>query len=75
MSEEDTRDKGYTCKKCKKFNPYEPYVFAHWNECLIHTCECGARHSFYAGIVSYVRPKEEGSHDPNRQARRKRRSH
>lgn len=35
--------KGYECEVCKKWNGYQAYVYAHWDEVLTHTCECGAK--------------------------------
>ena len=36
-------DKGFNCSKCKKRHEYTPYVYAHTNIELIHTCDCGAK--------------------------------
>ena len=37
-------DKGFNCSKCKKRHEYSPYVYAHTNIELVHTCDCGAKH-------------------------------
>lgn len=43
---------GYTCI-CGEVHKYPAYVFAHWDEELIHTCEkCGTKHDIYQGEAS-----------------------
>jgi transcription elongation factor Elf1 len=37
-------DKGFSCTQCKKRHEYSPYVYAHSNIELVHTCDCGAKH-------------------------------
>ena len=49
--------KGYTCRKCKTEHKYPSYVYAHWDEVLDHTCECGAVHSIYQGSASMRKKK------------------
>lgn len=47
--------KGFNCKnpKCKKWHDFGVYVFGHWNEKLVHTCDaCGQKHSIDAGRVT-----------------------
>ena len=34
---------GFTCE-CGKFHEFTPYVAAHSNEELVHTCPCGKKH-------------------------------
>lgn len=48
--------KGFNCKnpKCKKWDDFGVYVYAHWNEELIHTCECGQQHRVKAGKVTRI---------------------
>jgi transcription elongation factor Elf1 len=43
--------KGFECLACGKHHDFDAYVFAHWNESLIHTCDCGAKHDIQRGIV------------------------
>src|SRR5688500_19736899 len=43
---------GFTCKGCGKFHAFKTYVYAHWNDRLNHTCECGI-------TVQLVRRSEE----------------
>jgi len=45
--------RGYDCPNCSKTNKFVPYVYAHWNDLLTHTCECGQTHSLLAGEVHY----------------------
>ena len=47
----DSSPRGFTCE-CGHEVKYPPYVFARWNEELIHTCtECGAKHTITEGIA------------------------
>ena len=43
---------GYDCA-CGKHHHYPPYVIAHQNDELIHTCECGRRNSIL-GLVATI---------------------
>jgi hypothetical protein len=45
---------GFTCE-CGKAHKYSAYVAAHWRERLLHTCDCGAKHSIREGIVKLVK--------------------
>ena len=40
--------KGYTCE-CGLLNRYPFYVFAHWEDLLTHTCECGREYEIRHG--------------------------
>lgn len=42
--------KGTTCK-CGKFEPFHPWVYAHWDEELVRVCECGVKTTVLAGRV------------------------
>ena len=44
----DKNPKAYLCK-CTRTNEFSDYVFEHWNEHLLHTCECGRKHVIYQG--------------------------
>jgi transcription elongation factor Elf1 len=48
MSKEEL-PKGFTCKKCGKEEVFPPYVYAHWNEPLTHSCPCGRVHKILRG--------------------------
>jgi transcription elongation factor Elf1 len=50
MKENDL-PKGFDCETCDKHHEFVGYVYAHWNERLTHTCECGALHEIRAGIA------------------------
>ena len=39
-----TDNKGFTCTQCKKYHPFDAYVYAHTNIELVHTCDCGKKH-------------------------------
>jgi hypothetical protein len=44
--------KGYDCQCCKKHHKYPLYVFAHYDEALIHKCDqCEATHEIFRGIA------------------------
>lgn len=42
--------KGYYCE-CGKYHEFPAWVYAHWDERLDHTCECGRRNSLFEGEV------------------------
>lgn len=73
MAEEVKLPQGYRCK-CKRFNEFSLWVFAHWSDAVIHICECGRKHLVYRGEATFIKPRseEDPRHDPRRQARRKR---
>lgn len=49
--------KGFNCSACGKYHEFGVYVVAHFREELIHTCECGAKHSVICCIATpYVEP-------------------
>ena len=52
MSEQPT---GFTCQTCGKRHGFGVYVAAHWEDALIHTCECGAKHLLRRGRVTQTR--------------------
>lgn len=37
--------KGFACTACGKFHEFSFYVYAHTRDKLVHTCDCGARHT------------------------------
>ena len=43
----------FTCE-CGKVHPLGVYVSAHWLEVLVHTCDCGRRHSLHNGMVKLM---------------------
>jgi len=46
---------GFTCTKCEKWHMFGGYVAAHTNVELVHTCDCGAKHSVRNYVVERVR--------------------
>jgi hypothetical protein len=42
--------KSYTCK-CGRVNEFGVWVFAHQNEVLIGSCECGRKNEILRGLV------------------------
>ena len=43
--------KGFTCD-CGREEEYPSWVFAHWNEALVCTCEdCGQKWSIFRGLA------------------------
>ena len=53
MIEKNDMPKGFKCE-CGKEHEFTPYVYAHWREILVHTCECGIKHEILAGTVSKI---------------------
>lgn len=52
-------NRGYTCT-CGKEHKYGAYVFAHWREVLIHTCDaCGAKHEIIFGYAKPLKEKDD----------------
>jgi hypothetical protein len=45
--------KGYRCE-CGERHQFGVYVFAHWNDEIVHTCQCGRRHMVQSGEVSLL---------------------
>lgn len=67
MALTETLTKGFTCV-CGKEHKFPPYVYAHWNVELVHTCElsdggCGAKHWMRSGIVTLVQKRRKKRHD------------
>ena len=36
---------GFLCTGCNRWHAFGVYVLGHPNDELVHTCECGAKHS------------------------------
>jgi len=51
---------GYTCG-CGKFHKADMWSCAHWNERLIHECDCGNRNAIKSGKVEKVYRKDSKS--------------
>lgn len=45
---------GFKCTACAKDHKFPAYVYAHWSEPLVHTCECGTRHEILRGAISPI---------------------
>lgn len=43
---------GFKCGGCGTFHKFDAYVWAHWNERLTHTCECGVVVDIVGGGIS-----------------------
>jgi transcription elongation factor Elf1 len=42
--------KGFNCSWCGKYHEFALYVFSHWRDLLVHTCDaCGAVHKIVCG--------------------------
>jgi hypothetical protein len=50
--------KGFACTKCDLFHLFTSYVYAHYDEALIHTCECGAKHEIVRGRPHAINAKK-----------------
>lgn len=48
----------FDCRTCAKTHILGVYVAGHWDEKLIHTCTCGAKHSVLRGAVKFVKAGE-----------------
>jgi hypothetical protein len=49
----------YTCK-CGLQNEFAPYVFAHWNVQIVHSCDCGRKNCILRGrIVKWGKVENE----------------
>ena len=46
--------KRWQCMQCNKEHVLGPYVFAHWDDDLQHTCDCGHKHSVLRGHITYL---------------------
>ena len=44
--------KGFRCSGCNQRHEFPPYVYAHWDEELTHTCDCGVRHIIVNGTAT-----------------------
>lgn len=47
--------KSFTCETCKTEHQLPGYVFAHWDEPLTHTCDCGAKHRLIRGQATQTK--------------------
>lgn len=47
-------DEGFVCE-CGQHHVFGVYIAAHWDERLIHTCDCGRKHSVCRGHVSLLK--------------------
>jgi hypothetical protein len=41
---------GFKCE-CGTYHEFPGYVFAHWAEAIIHTCQCKRRHEIVEGTA------------------------
>jgi hypothetical protein len=49
MVKEPEIPKGFTCRFCKTYHKFPPYVYAHWRDKLIFECPCGAKYVIVCG--------------------------
>lgn len=53
-SKDDATPKGYTCE-CGTEHEFPAYVYAHWREELVHSCDsCGNKHEIFMGRATLV---------------------
>lgn len=54
MKEERDLTKGYICSglRCGRYHKFPAYVYAHMNEEIVHTCECGRKNIICEGSVT-----------------------
>jgi hypothetical protein len=43
-------EKGFSCQ-CGKRHDHPGYVYAHFREGIVHTCDCGRKHTIKNGVV------------------------
>lgn len=46
--------KGFECSACRAKITFSSYVYAHWDEMLVHTCTCGKKHEIVRGLATPV---------------------
>lgn len=51
--------RSYKCPKCGKDHTFPAYVYAHFDESIVHTCECGEKNEIIKGKLI---PKETKNH-------------
>lgn len=51
----EKRPTGFACSKCGARHEFSDYLYAHWQERIIHTCECGAVHELLRGVAVFRR--------------------
>lgn len=49
----------WKCSSCDEEHQLSAYVFAHWDEKLVHTCKCGEQHSILAGVIRPMTTRTE----------------
>lgn len=50
--------RSFNCTKCGKNHHFTAYVIAHWDDKLVHTCDCGALHNIRRGIATPIKGKK-----------------
>jgi hypothetical protein len=60
---------GFTCE-CGRVHKFAAYVYAHWREVLIHSCECGLNHDIQYGLASVSEVKAEPKPKPRLEPKR-----
>jgi hypothetical protein len=54
MAKNNETPKGFTCE-CGESHAFGVYVFAHWDEALTHTCDCGRKHVIRSGLATLIK--------------------
>lgn len=47
---------GYTCATCGDFHKFSGYIYAHFDEEIVHTCLCGSRSTLCRGLPLALTP-------------------
>lgn len=56
--------KGYMCV-CGKEHEFSAYVYAHWNDKLVHTCDgCGSKNALECGDFTHIIEDEDNESIP-----------
>lgn len=57
MSIKRKNPNNWNCE-CGKVNTFDAYVAAHWQDKLVHVCECGRKHQVWQGKITLLKDKK-----------------
>lgn len=52
----DKLPESHACGHCGRVAKFSAWAYAHWNEQIVHTCECGARSTLLRGVPVSLNP-------------------
>ena len=47
--------KGFNCSTCARYEAFPMYVYAHGEDPITFTCDCGAKHSIIMGHAMQIK--------------------